>query len=196
MNTHTAHSGHSAAKLQGPTAVRRERSGGEGGAATCTLCRHRRAQACVPRHQGAHWPGKGLGRRRSWGVTPPGPPAVGGTSLAPSVLTEAGPEQRPPFPWVSRALCSRSELPPNGDLGPCGRRTDVHCVVFLGLDQLKYLLTTSCAPSPALGQQTQTGIPKVLILGSSQAPAPTEASSRHHEHPRGLRLQAHRTTKV
>lgn len=33
----------------------------------------------------------------------------------------------------------------------------MHCVDFLGLDQLKYLLATSCAPSPALGLQTQKG---------------------------------------
>lgn len=74
----------------------------------------------------------------------------------------AGPERRPPFPWASCPLCSRSELPPDGEhrterLGPCGPRTDVHCVDFLGLDQLKYLLATSCAPSPALGLQTQKG---------------------------------------
>lgn len=145
MSTHTAHSGHSAARLQGPTAIRWDRGGGEGGVATRTLCRHRRAQACVP--QGAQWPGKGLGHRSSRtssGVTPPRPPAVGGASLAPSVLkgpcsrrcgdaTEqrclrtpasgAGPERRPPFPWASCPLCSCSELPANGEhrtesLGP------------------------------------------------------------------------------
>lgn len=103
----------------------------------------------------------------------------------------AGPERRPPFPWASCPLCSRSELPPDGEhrtesLGPCGPRTDVHCVVFLGLDQLKYLLTTSCAPSPALGLQTQTGIPWSLFWEA--------AKPQHRERPHPGTTSIHRAS--
>lgn len=48
----------------GATAVQRDRGGGEGGAATRTLCRHRRAQACVP--QAAPPPGSTRGLGRGW----------------------------------------------------------------------------------------------------------------------------------
>ena len=65
---------------------------------------------------------------------------------------------------------------------------------FLGLDQLKYLLTTPCA-RPRAGTANTDRAPVALIPGSSQAPAPAEAAPRHREHSQGLRLQAHHVTR-